>query len=251
MSHRALRASRSRIPSRLLATGMLLGILLPASARAGNRAPCFDFSRPVSLALQPPAGPSSPLTDGPALSDAIASGQHPRGGGWATAQARIDLPIGLVLDLLRDHTTLKNPKECDLSYEHETRAGMLDFERVDVTIHPFPLVSIRWQEQWAFAVTKGSAENPVEALVAYQKVSGTEHIRHFCGTIALKASNDGATELEIYEETDATRRAPEAIARGHVGTLRTLRERAQGKRPAPAPNRAVASPAEKDGISRR
>jgi hypothetical protein len=72
----------------------------------------------------------------------------------------------------------------------------------------------------------GTPNAPKEALIAYQKVDGTGHIKHFCGNIWLKAAGPGKTDFAVYEEAEATRRTPEAIAQGHMGTIRTLRAKA-------------------------
>jgi hypothetical protein len=170
---------------------------------------------------------SSPIPfDKPTREDTTSSGPNPEGGGWGAARATLAMPIEQALRLLRDQTTLKDPKESELAVTRESRPGMIDFETVGITIHPFPLISIRWTEQWAYRVTQGSAEHPHDILIAYQKIAGTEHIRHFCGNIWLSAESPARTDFAVYEETDATRRSAEDIARGHLGTIRTLRAKA-------------------------
>jgi hypothetical protein len=200
------------------------GLLPPANAQAGDDAPvlCFDFSKP-GASIQPLHAPIAYST--PAHADTLDSGNLAEGG-WGAARAQLQMPIALALELLRDHTTLKDPKDCDLDFKHQSQPGYLDFEKVEVTIHPFPLVNPSWQEEWAFSVPEGTAENPARVVISYQKTAGTSHIHKFCGNIVLTPVNAETTDIAIYEEADAYRRSPEAIAKGHLGTLRTLRERA-------------------------
>jgi hypothetical protein len=195
-------------------------LLMVALAHADPISPlCFDFSKPVLKPLREPIEFSGG-------EDKTTSGDDPSGGGWASARGHIPVPVTRVLELLRDQSTLKNTKDCDLSYEHRKKPGYLDFEDVDITIHPFPLISVRWQEQWAYEILEGNPAKPGHVLISYQKVSGTDHIRKFCGNISLTPVDAFTTDIAIYEETDATRRTAEGIAKGHLGTLRTLRERA-------------------------
>jgi hypothetical protein len=183
---------------------------------------CFDFSTPQGIKPL-----SSPIPFGtPARTDTTASGLNPQGGGWGAARALLEIPIAEALKLLRDQTTLKDPKASDLEISRETRPGLIDFQTVGITIHPFPLISIHWTEQWAYRITDGTEAAPREALIAYQKTSGTSHIRHFCGNIWLKAESPTQTDFAVYEETDATHREATDIAQGHLGTLRTLRAKA-------------------------
>jgi hypothetical protein len=185
---------------------------------------CFDLSTAAGVKAL-----SKPIPfDSPTRTDAVASGLHPKGGGWGSARAMLAMPIAEALKQLQDQKTLKNPEESDVEVKHEKRPGLADWQSVDITIHPFPLISVDWTEQWAYKITKGNEAKPKEILIAYQKSAGTDHIRHFCGNIWLKA--DGSkTDFAVYEEAEATRRTPEAIAKGHLGTIRTIRERAAVK----------------------
>jgi hypothetical protein len=209
----------------LLPWALAGALVWPSPAWADDSASelCFDFAHPVQAPLQPAAAFAAAKPVDPD-SDAVVSGLRTEGGGWATARGRLSAPIGSVLAVLRDHTTLKDPKDCDLRFEHEKRDGWLDFENVEVTLHPFPLVSVSWKEQWGFKITEGTETVPKKVVISYQKTEGTNHIRHFCGNIVLTARpSKKDTDIAIYEETDATRRTPEAIAKGHEGTLRTIR----------------------------
>ncbi len=199
-----------------------------APAQAAN--PCFDFSRPE--AIRPLHDPLAFST--PERPDTSASGPLTQAGdsagGWGAARAILDMPLARTLALLRDQSTLKDPKEAEFVVSHEARAGLLDFQGVRITIHPFPLLSLEWVEQWAYRLLEGGAQTPRSVLIAYQKTAGTTHIRRFCGNIWLKAAGPAQTDFAVYEETDATHRTAEDIARGHLGTIRTLRARATAVR---------------------
>lgn len=205
---------------RSLAVSLLALALSPGIASAQDTG-CFDLSSGAGVKTL-----SKPIPfESPTRPDSIAFGTHPKGGGWGSARAVLSMPIVEALKQLRDQKTLKNPEESDVEVRHEKRPGLMDWQSVDITIHPFPLISIDWTEQWAYKVTHGTEAKPKEILIAYQKTAGTDHIRHFCGNIWLKA--EGAkTDFAVYEETNATRRSPEAIAKGHLGTIRTIREKA-------------------------
>jgi hypothetical protein len=198
------------------------------SPKAGSipRGACFDLSTSAGVKPLSKPIPFSAVTK----PDTIASGPHPEGGGWGSARALLPLPITQVLQVLRDQTTLKNPKESDVEVRRETKPGLVDWQSVDITIHPFPLISIEWTEQWAYKILQGTEAAPKEVLIAYQKTAGTDHIRHFCGNIWLSAEGDSPdsakTDFAVYEETDATRRTAAAIAQGHLGTIRTIKEKA-------------------------
>lgn len=201
---------------------MLFLTLFLLAARADDASRCFDLAH--AQGVKPL---SSPIAfSSPAQPDTLASGPNPQGGGWGAARAVLNMPISKALQLLRDQTTLKDPKDADLTIKNEAHPGLVDFEIVGITIHPFPLISLSWTEQWAYRVLQGDEKAPQEVLIAYQKISGTEHIRHFCGNIWLRPDGPDKTDFAVYEETDATRRSAEAIAQGHVGTLRTLRAKA-------------------------
>lgn len=195
-----------------------------APAVAAEPSTCFDFAKSDWKALAVPI----PFR-GPDRADTTASGPHPQGGGWGSARGMLKAPIGHVFKLLREQKTLKNPKDADLEVAPELRPGLADFQTVEVTIHPFPLISVHWTEQWAYRVVQGTESTPQEVLIAYQKTAGTGHIRRFCGNIWLKPDGPASTDFAVYEEADADYRSAEAIAQGHLGTLRTLR--AQSKDP--------------------
>ncbi|MGK5083869.1 hypothetical protein WDW37_11255 [Bdellovibrionota bacterium FG-1] len=197
--------------------------LVSSSAWAGSSTQlCFDFSKPILSPLQPPIPYPSGSTSFP---DTLQSGKHTDRGVWASARAQVKAPLSKVLEILRDPTTLKNPKDCDLHIEHLSRDALIDFETVDVVAHPMPLVRIKWREEWMFALAEGTLSAPKKVVFSYQKVAGTEHIKRFCGSIVLTAVNPTQTDLAIYEEIDATRRSANDVAKGHEGTLRTIRER--------------------------
>lgn len=185
---------------------------------------CFDFA--TASGIKPLSAPI-PFSS-PARLDTTTSGLNPQGGGWGAARALLEIPISTTLRLLRNQTTLKDPKASDLEISHATRPGLVDLQNIDITIHPFPLISIHWTEQWAYRITDGTKDQPREVLIAYQKTSGTSHIRHFCGNIWLKVETPTQTDFAVYEETDATHREATDIAQGHLGTLRTLRAKAAG-----------------------
>src|SRR4051812_5616061 len=90
---------------------LLLTVLMtvPASAEIPENA-CFDLSTGAGVKTL-----ARPLPFGPVMNkDTIASGPNPQGGGWGSARAILNIPIAQTLTILRDQTTLKNPKESDV-----------------------------------------------------------------------------------------------------------------------------------------
>lgn len=145
---------------RWLATLLLIYPLsaLPPLAHADSASTCFDFSRAEGVKPL-----STPIAfDSPERRDTTASGPHAQGGGWGAARALLAMPITEAARLLRDQAILKDPKDSDLEVTHETRPGLLDFERVEITVHPFPLISIQWTEEWAYRITQGTQTTPAK-----------------------------------------------------------------------------------------
>lgn len=182
---------------------------------------CFDFSRPVTSPLRPSLPPSSEGTD------VHAFGSHPNGLDWAAGRATLDLPIEAVYRKILEHRSLKDMSKTSLARIAEDRPGFLAFQYVDVLVRVRVLLvrlKIAWREAWGFAVARGTAGAPREIVAAYEKISGTRHIRHLCGSYVLSALDGGRTELSFYEEVDAARRSAEDTCNMHKGILRNLRK---------------------------
>jgi hypothetical protein len=94
-------------------------------------------------------------------------------------------------------------------------------EQIKFVIKPFPLISVEWIEDWAFNLAAGPKEAPERVVVAYEKVKGSSHVGHLCGSMVLTRAGDGA-DVSIYEEMKATRRSESDNLNGIRATLRNL-----------------------------
>lgn len=190
-------------------------VLMSPSALA---APCFDFATPIKEPMRPPI----PLGKGG--KDASASGKLKTGKGvWAAARGTVPLPIADVYRRLLDHYTVKDPARVKLRTYEQEQPGYRDFHLVMVELKPAPMITLEWEENWGYLVAEGTAEAPRRVVISYQKTAGTKYIPHLCGSITLTA-NGGATDVALYEEIEAFgKRSNADTAKGHLGTLATLR----------------------------
>lgn len=205
-----------RIP--ILFQLLVAGLCLPAAVFGAN---CLDLSKLVTKPLHPPIGLSSSGDNGEKGMKDKSEITH------ASLRGIVEKPIGEVLRLLLDHNTTKSPKVDEMEVTDLLKPAdpsYLARHQVKFLIKPFPLVKIRWTEDWAYVVTAGTPQDPKEILINYQKIDGTSHIEHLCGSAVLRKLSPTSTDLYQYEEAKATRRSPEETLSGLEGTLRTLRK---------------------------
>lgn len=183
---------------------------------------CFNFSRPIVEPLGPEVPPS---IDG---RDVHVFGTRPDGVDWAAGRATLDLPIGTVYQRILEHESLKDMRKTTLVRTAEERPGYLAFQFVDVAVRVRAILfkmKVTWREAWGFVVAKGSAEAPERIVASYEKVAGTKHINHQCGSYIMDAKGGSTTELSFYEEIKAARRSAEDTRNMHAGILKNLRRR--------------------------
>ena len=72
-------------------------------------------------------------------------------------------------------------------------------------------------------VLAGTPAKPERLVVSYEKIEGTSHIEHLCGSMVLRKLGAGSTDVYLYEEAKATQRSPEDTLNGMRGTLEALR----------------------------
>src|SRR6185295_3486254 len=87
----------------------------------------------------------------------------------------------------------------------------------------FVKVKVAWTEEWGYSLVEGTREAPRKIVVSYQKIAGTRHIEHQCGSYVLQAHDQATTDLSLYEEIKADRRSAEDTRDMHAGILRNLR----------------------------
>jgi hypothetical protein len=197
-------------------------LLLPANAASAAElaGPCFDYRERIAKPLQPPIE----LVPG---RDNHTFGRDPKGFDWAAGRAVLAMPIRTALDRLRDHRNLKDMKKTDLTVRvDDERPPHLALQWVDVVVTLralFVKMKILWTEAWAFTLVEGTRDEPQRIVASYQKVSGTRHIQHLCGSYVLQARDDGTTDISMYEEVKADRRSARDTSNMHRGILRNIR----------------------------
>ena len=200
--------------------GSLLLLLLANAAAAGELAgPCFDYRERVAEPLKPPIE----LVPG---RDNHTFGRDPKGFDWAAGRAVLAMPIRTALDRLRDPRNLKDMAKTKLTITVDERPPHLALQRVDVIVTLralFMKTKVLWTEAWAFTLVEGTRDDPHRILASYQKVSGTSHIQHLCGSYVLQARDDGTTDISMYEEVKASRRSARDTSNMHRGILRNIR----------------------------
>jgi len=226
-----------RVPAlALVAGGVALGSLAPAPAHAqhverapppgdvapqlGPSGPCFDPGAGFDAPLRPPLALREDV-------DHSEYGTRPDGVDWAATRAVVDLPIGTLLAKLLDPRNLKAMEKTKLVIRDREHPDYLALRRVDVTVRAKALFvgfDIEWTEEWAWKVLAGTPREPRRVLANYQKVAGTGHIRHQCGSYLLQRLDEGRTDLFLYEEIDAKRRSAKDTRNMHRGILRNIRE---------------------------
>ncbi len=74
------------------------------------------------------------------------------------------------------------------------------------------LITIEWSEEWCHAVTEGSLQEPVAAVVRYQKVEGDDVIELIEGSITLLEVAPSVTEVGFVEHLQALGAEPTMIS---------------------------------------
>jgi hypothetical protein len=203
-----------RRASLLLAAGTL------ASAVRSAEPSCFDLAQGFDAPLRPPIE----LREG---SDHAEFGSYADGRDWASVRAVVAMPLAKVHAKLLDPRNLKDMKKTRIVVRPLPQAGYLDVRELDIEVTGRALlvkVTVRWTERWAFRLLEGTPEQPLLIVANYQKVAGTEHIRHQCGSYVLRPLGAGASDLSLYEEIAAKRRSARDTRDMLLGNLRSIRE---------------------------
>lgn len=198
--------------------GTALGALSVSGAAAEQ--PCFD----VREGFRAPLRASIALGD---EGDRSAFGTYRDGTDWAATRAIVRMPIGRVLAKLRDHRNVKDMNKTRLVVRSLEKPGYLELCQVDVEVLVralFIKVPLRWTEEWAYRLREGTPEEPALVVVSYQKIAGTAHIQHQCGSYVLRPLGREATDLALYDEVRAKRRSAQDTRNMHRGILRNIRE---------------------------
>jgi hypothetical protein len=209
----------SRPFGRSLWLGVGISLALAKHLGAAVGAPCFDFRAPVAQPMRPPI----PLL---AEGDNLVFGTYPDGIDWASARGLVQRPITTVYPMFLDHRNLKDKTRTTVVTTVLERPGYLAFHNVDVTVRIRALFfkfKLEWTEAWGYSLVEGTRDAPLKILMSYQKIAGTPHIEHQCGSYVLWARDSATTDVSLYEEVKADRRSAEDTRDMHKGTLATVR----------------------------
>jgi hypothetical protein len=201
--------------------GLALGIGMALATRLGAAGgmSCFDFRLPVVKPLRPPI-PLLPEGDNHVF------GTYPDGIDWASGRALVQRPITAVYSMLLDHRNVKDITRTTIVTTVLDRPDYLAFHNVDVVVRIRALffkLKLEWTEAWGYSLVEGTPDAPLKIVISYQKIAGTPHIQHQCGSYVLRAHDSATTDLSLYEEVKADRRTAEDTRNMHRGILATLR----------------------------
>lgn len=190
-----------------------------ASADDSKEKSCFDFSKKI---IPLPRKPDL-LQDAVLPRISSKSGHFSSSMFWGAARGQVGRPIQDLIQEIATHETLKSAKVSKMEITALQSPDFLIRQQVDYTVTPFLFIKISWKEDWAFNLTQGAKDNPKEVQIFYEKVEGTSHIKHLCGTIVLTQVDPKVTDVFLYEEAQATQRTQEDTEKGLVATIRTFR----------------------------
>jgi hypothetical protein len=187
---------------------------------------CYDYTKPITAPLRRPFS-----NDSSALSHQIrpqmrkTKGHVTRGQWlvhWAAAQMNSQLSMAQVVSNMQDHKLSMSSSVDEYEVDESTdEHGQLQHV-VRFLIKPFPFVNVRWTEKWTYALWRGTKNDPQVYHAAYQKIRGTSHIEHLCGSILAEQLPSGGTKITIIEEARATRTDADKTLQGVVGTIKSL-----------------------------
>jgi hypothetical protein len=173
---------------------------------------CFNFSATI-------LNPIVPIIEGQK------SGKTETKLDYAVASAKVEKTIQALLDQVLDPKTARNNSDTVVKIKTLPLGPHVRFFEEHIEIKPVFFLTLNWTEKWATTLIKGTAQDPQEYLVSYEKTEGTSHIQHLCGNIILKSLGPQSTWVYLYQELEATRRDANNIMNDLTGTLKTLQQR--------------------------
>lgn len=224
---------------RLVACGLFFG----GSAIVGAfmctytaNANCFDFSKaPGAARLIPPSTlswideplrPDSPIRWHRQAYVKAATGDSSENINHGLVKAELPRSVPSLIEALKDHNNLKSPKATIVETVEVSEPSRW-IKNIRFEVNPFPFVYVRWQERWGFFAREMPSADHAKPqkmwLINYEKVDGTSHISHLCGSIELVSLAEAdRSEITYYEQVRATNRTAQDTLAGLRGTVETL-----------------------------
>lgn len=187
---------------------------------------CFDFSKPITNVLRPARNTSKIEQSGkvsPSESPSKSKDEY-----WATVQGPVSAPLKSIYAFLSDRNSTKSSRVDEMHVDIEQDPQFLLKQVVHNEVDPFPFITVKWSEEWAFSLLEGTPEDPKKILISYEKIEGTSHIKHLCGNILITSELDASkSHVFLYEEAEATGRSQDDTLKGLKGTLEAIRAHAK------------------------
>lgn len=177
--------------------------------------PCFDFETKIATPLK--AAPTNFKED-------QSNSKEGEQTDSASVSGTVQKPILELYQKLLDPKTIRNGNNTKIELKPVESKNYLKRFTQSIKVNPTFFLTLRWDEEWGFALKEGTADAPKSIVISYEKTSGTSHIAHLCGNIVLQSLSPTSTGVFLYQETKADRRNAEDLLKDISGTLRTLRE---------------------------
>jgi hypothetical protein len=168
---------------------------------------CFDFSKSITGVLRPARNNTKAEQSGKV---------SPNGDEyWATVQGDVSIPIKVIYAYLADRDSTKSSRVDEMHVDIEQDPNFLLKQIVHNEVHPFPFVTVKWTDEWAFSLLEGTFGDPKKILISYEKI------------LITADSGSSKSHVFLYEEAEATGRSQEDTAKGLKGTLDSIRTHAK------------------------
>lgn len=197
----------------LCSLGLIASFALIASHA---RATCFNFENKLTEPLNPPL-----VLKGRA--DASSTGSKKNGVQWGAVRAIVKRPIRELLKKFEDPYLTKNPKNTVITKKVMKSPHYLWIRKMHLEVKPVFFVTVEWDEQWAVAVREGKEAEPKSFIVYYQKIAGTSHIDHLCGNIVVTTTDEGSSDVYLYEEVKSSHWSGEDAAKNFQMVVKIFR----------------------------
>lgn len=197
-------------------------VLLFTTALFGNSLSkgCHDFSKKIVTPIREPI-PLLPNKDN------FESGVFDNGLDWGAGRGAVKKSIKTLYQTLLDHYFWKPKKKHELQTTVEPKEGYLQYhkilDKVSISLVFFS-TSVSWTEEWGYALADGTEDKPNQIVISYQKVSGTDYLKHLCGTVMLTAMDADTTDVYSYQQIKASHQSHEDVMNLNKSLLKELRE---------------------------
>lgn len=194
-------------------------------AFAADQSTCWDFDKNFVV---------TPLNEAPrGTSDVERTGTLPdETTQWAMLRGDVQLPIEKVMELIASQQIIRDWSVVELTVERQAPGPYLLRQLKRQTAKRF-IFTVKWLEEWAYAVTEGTAAAPKTILISFQKTEGTAHMAHYCANVVLRRTATG-TDVSMYNQARCTRRSADAELEAEKVYMQRLRDAAVGRFPPPA-----------------